>query len=384
MRLTIPQLQLLKILQVVERAVSDRSTLPILGNILLEVGENNLILTATDLDVGIQCRFPLVQPMERGAVALPARKLTTIIRELPEEPVILVAKKNHTAMISCGSSSFRIPGLPAEDFPMLPSPEESDSVTISQSALKTLIAQTSHAMSMEETRFILNGALLTTQAPSTPIFGSAKSGVLAGRHELIMVATDGRRLAVGRAPLETPATRPLQSILPAKTVRELGRLLQDNESDEVTITPLKENQLTIRFGDVTIVTRLVEGQFPQYEQVVPAPSKNTVTCRRQGLIDAIRRASLMTTATSQAIVFELGAARLVISKESADLGSAREELEVGYSGEPITVAFNPEFWLDILKAIDDEEIVIEIAGADRPAVLRQPELLYIVLPMKVS
>ena len=383
MRLTIPQAHLLKTLQAVEHAVNDRSTLPILANVLLEVGESGLTLTATDLDVGIQCRFPLTQPLERGAVALPARKLTTIIRELPEEPVTLEAKKNHTATVSCGPSSFRIPGLPAEDFPALPTPEDTESLTVSQGALKTMIAQTAHAMSMEETRFILNGALLTTQPPSTPIFSGAR-GASPGKHDLMLVATDGRRLAIGRVPLDKPPTRPLQGILPAKTLRELGRLLQDDEADDVTVTPLKDNQLTIRFGSVTVVTRLIEGQFPQFEKVVPAPTKNTVSCRRQALIDAIRRASLMTTATSQAVVFELGANRLIVSKESAELGSAREELEVGYAGEPMTIAFNPEFWLDILKVLDDEELSIEIAGADRPAVIRHPELLYIVLPMKVS
>ena len=383
MRLTIPQRQLLKTLQVVERAVNDRSTLPILANVLLEVGERGLTLTATDLDVGIQCQFPLAQPLEHGAVALPARKLTTIIRELPEETVTLETKKNHIATVSCGPSNFRIPGLPAVDFPVLPAPEEPESLTISQRALKTMVAQTSHAMSMEETRFILNGALLTTHPPSTPIFGSGR-GASPGKQDLLLAATDGRRLAIGRAPLDGPAKRPLQGILPAKTIRELGRLLPDDDAGSVTITPLKDNQLTIRFGAVTVVTRLIEGQFPQYEKVVPAPTKNTLSCRRQSLLDAIRRVSLMTTATSQAVVFELGANRLTISKESAETGSAREELTGGYAGEPMTVAFNPEFWLDILRVLDDEELTIEIAGPDRPAVIRQPGLLYIVLPMKVS
>ena len=383
MRLTIPQTQLLKTLQVVEHAVNDRSTLPILANVLLEVGENELTLTATDLDVGIQCRFPLAQPLERGAVALPARKLTTIIRELPEEPVILEAKKNHTATVSCGSSNFRIPGLPAEDFPVLPTPEASESLTIPQGALKKMIAQTAHAMSTEETRFVLNGALFTTQPPSASMFSGTR-GVPVGRHDLLIAATDGRRLAIGRSPLSGPAKRPLQGVLPAKTIRELGRLLQDDETDDVTITPLKDNQLTLRFGSVTIVTRLIEGQFPQYEKVVPALTKNTMSCQRQPLIDAIRRASLMTTATSQAVVFELGANRLIVSKESAELGSAREELAVDYAGEPMTVAFNPEFWLDVLKVLDEAELIVEIDGPDRPAVIRQSELLYIVLPMKVS
>ncbi len=367
MRITIPQPQLLKTIQTVEHAVNDRSTLPILANVLIEINGQELILTATDLDVGIQCRFPLTTPIEGGAVALPARKLTTIIRELPNELVTLEAKKNHTATINCGPSSFRIPGLPAEDFPVLPPIQQEQSIAVSQGALKALVSQTAYAMSMEETRFILNGALLATQ-----------------KNQLTMVATDGRRLAIANAPLtETPKTA-LQAVIPAKTVRELGRLLQDGDTEEVFIAPLKDNQLTFRFGAVTIVTRLIEGQFPQYDKVIPAPTKNTLTCDRATLVNAIRRAGLMTTATSQAVVFELGENRLVVSKESAELGSAREELAVTYAGEPVTIAFNPEFWLDVLKIVDMEQVSIEIAGPDRPAVIRQPGLIYVVLPMKIT
>lgn len=366
MRLTIPQPQLLKNLQMVERAVSDRSTLPILANVLLETNENELTLTATDLDVGIQCRFPLGQPVERGAVALPARKLTTIIRELPDEPVILEAKKNHTATVNCGASSFRIPGLPAEDFPVFPPIEKTDHLTIPQAALRALVAQTAYAMSMEETRFILNGALLTTQ-----------------KNALVMVATDGRRLAIAGAPIGEEGKSSLAVVIPSKTVRELGRLLED-DTEDVLIAPLKDNQLMFRFGYATVVTRLIEGQFPSYEKVIPAPSKQVVTCTRQALVNAIRRASLMTTAASQAVVFELSRDRLVISKESAELGSAREELPVTYQGEAMTVAFNPEFWLDVLKVVDTEEIDIELSAPDRPAAIRQPGFTYIVLPMKVA
>ncbi|MBI4341469.1 MAG: DNA polymerase III subunit beta [Candidatus Omnitrophica bacterium] len=366
MRLTIPQPQFLKNLQMVEHVVNERSTLPILANVLLETANNELLLTATDLDVGIQCRFPLSPPTEQGAVALPARKLTTIVRELPEDLVTLEAKKNHTATLNCGTSSFRIPGLPAEDFPVLPPTDGGEGVRIPQAALKALVAQTAYAMSMEETRFILNGALLAAQ-----------------KNTLTMVATDGRRLAVATAAATSVGKQPLEAVIPSKTVRELGRLLQE-ETDELALVPLKDNQLTFRFGQTTIVTRLIEGQFPSYEKVIPPPSKNTMTCQRQQLTNAIRRASLMTTATSQAVVFELGRGRLIVSKESAELGSAREELEAEYAGEAMTVAFNPEFWLDVLKVLETEQVTIELSGPDRPAVIRQPSLTYLVLPMKVA
>lgn len=366
MRITIPQPQFLKHLQMVEHAVNDRSTLPILANVLLETTEQELTLTATDLDVGIQCRFPLTPPIERGAVALPARKLTTIIRELPGESMVLEAKKNHTATLSCGTSNFRIPGLPAEDFPALPTEHHGETVRVPQHELKRLITQTAHAMSMEETRFILNGALLTAQ-----------------KSALTMVATDGRRLAVATTALPEANKEPLQAIIPAKTIRELGRLLQD-DGDEVAITVLKENQLALRFGAVTVVTRLIEGQFPAHEKVIPAPSKQGLTCDRTTLINATRRASLMTSATSQAIVFELQRDRLTVLKESPELGSASEEVAVSYTGEPMSIAFNPEFWLDVLRVLPVDEVMIELTGPERPAVIRQPDFLYLVLPMKIA
>ena len=237
---------------------------------------------------------------------------------------------------------------------------------IPQGVLRRLIAQTAHAMSMEETRFILNGALLATQ-----------------KNELVIVATDGRRLAVARAPLSAAPKQPLQFVIPSKTVRELGRLLQD-EDDDVTIAPLQDQQLTFQFGAVTIVTRLIEGQFPPYEQVIPAASKQQLRCGTSPLITAIRRASLMTSATSQAVLFELAHNKLIVSKESSDLGSAREELDVAYEGSPMTAAFNPEFWLDVLKTRAQDEVIIELAGPDRPAVIREPEFLYLVLPMKTN
>ncbi|MDP3703975.1 MAG: DNA polymerase III subunit beta [Candidatus Omnitrophota bacterium] len=367
MRLTIPQPQLLKNLQIIERVINERSTLPILANVLVRAEENELVLTATDLDVGIQCRFPLAQPVEKGAVTLPARRFTTIIRELPEEAVTLEAKKNQTASLTCAGSSFRIPGLPAEDFPAFPATAQGEGIRLPGAVLRELIAKTAYAMSMEEARFVLNGALLTTQ-----------------KDQITVVATDGRRLALASAPMGGQGRQSLHVVIPSKTIRELGRLLQSDDLDEVALAPLKDNQLTMRFGAVTMITRLIDGQFPQYEKVIPAPAKHAVTCRRGLLIDALRRVSLMTTATSQAVVFELEPERLVVSKESPEVGSAREELPATYRGERTTIAFNPGFWLDVLKVLEGEEVEIEVAGPDRPAVIRQPNFTYLVLPMKLA
>ena len=366
MKLTIAQPQLLKSLQVVERAVNDRSTLPILSNVLLQTTSNELILTATDLDVGIQCRFPLPQGAEQGAVTLPARKLTTIIRELPDDTVTLEAKKSQAATVTCGTSSFRIPGLPAEDFPVLPESTATEGFTISQAQLKQLLVRTAYAMSMEETRFILNGALWNIH-----------KGVLT------IVATDGRRLAVASAAVGG-GKGGLVCVIPAKTIRELTRLLQEDDPQEVSVAALKDNQVTFRFGGTIVMTRLIDGQFPPYEKVVPAPTKRTLTVNRQTLLTAVRRASLMTTATSQAVVFELAKDRLVVSKDSPELGSAREELAVAYAGDAMQVAFNPEFWLDVLRVLPMDDVTIELSGPDRPAVIRLEDFTYLVLPMKMA
>ena len=368
MRITLEQIRLLKSLQVVERAINDRSALPILANILLEAKEQELILTATDLDVGVRYHLPLSEKSDQGAVTLPARRLTTIVRELPSEPIIIEVKKNHTTALSCGASHFRIPGLPPEDFPVFPHQEHTAAATLSQAVLKTLIAQTAFAMSMEETRFILNGALLRIREGT-----------------VTLVATDGRRLAVASSQGASPQPdTSIDVVVPAKTIRELGRLLQEGEDGEVAIAPLKDNQLLFQFGAVTVMTRLVDGQFPNHESVIPAPVQTTLACHRQLLVGAIRRASLMTTATSQAVVFELDKDRLVVSKESTELGSAREELPARYTGAPMTIAFNPEFWLDVLRVLESEDMCVELTTPEKPAVVRLPNFLYLVLPMKLT
>ncbi len=366
MRVTIEQPSLLKSLQAVERAINERSSLPILSNILLETTEHELVVTATDLDVGVQYRVPLSAQAEQGAITLPAKRFTTIIRELPMDTVTLEAKKNHAASVVCGKTQFRVQGLPPEDFPLFPAFEYEHPVTIAQGLLKGLILQTAFAMSLEETRFILNGTLL-----------SYREGVLT------MVATDGRRLAQANAPAQGEGASAFQMVLPAKTTRELARLLVEEEG-AVTIAPLKDNQVLFRFGGVTVLTRLIEGQFPAYEQVIPAPTKTTLTCERQPLCDVIRRVSLMTTATSQAVVFDVTADCVVVSKESPELGSARAELAAAYAGAPMTIAFNPEFWLDVLRVVEGEEIVIELTAPEKPAVVRLPHALYLMLPMKLA
>ena len=369
MRITLEQPQLLKSLQMIEHAVNDRSALPILANVLLETKEREFVLTATDLDVGVRYQLPSVTIEEPGAVTLPARRLTTIIRELPEESVRIEVKQNYHAVVSCGASRFRLPGLPPEDFPLLPPHDEGDALSLPQAALKTLLQYTMFAMSLEETRFILNGALLKTHDGA-----------------LTLAATDGRRLAVATGK-ETPRSslgKELSVVVPSKTIRELMRLLQDDGEEPVSISPLKDNQLLFRFGAVTVVTRLIEGQFPPYDSVIPPPSATTVTCPRQLLADAVRRASLMTTATSQAVVFELAKDALIVSKESAELGSAREEVPAAYRGEPMTIAFNPEFWLEALKVLPQEDVAIEVTAPDKPAVIRLPDFVYVVLPMKLA
>jgi len=374
MRLTIEQARLLHSLQAVERAVNERTTLPILANILCETKAQELLLTATDLDVGVRHRVPLTDAGEDGAVALPARKLSTIVRECPQEAIHLEVRKNHAATLSCGRSFFRLQGLPPEDFPLLPPLQDRPGTQLPQATLKTLIHQTAFAMSLEETRFVLNGALVTI----------AESAIT-------VVATDGRRLALATAKIQANPTAStpgagsrLRMVVPAKAMRELARLLDPEDDAPVRLGPLQDNQLSFQFGDTTVITRLIDGEFPQYEGVIPKPSKAVLTCDRESLMGAIRRVSLMTTAASQAVVFELAPDHLTISKESPEVGSAREELPGRYTGQPMKLAFNPEFWLDALKTLELEEVGIELTSPDKPGVIRLPDFLYLVLPMKLA
>jgi DNA polymerase III subunit beta len=370
MKITTSKDSLLKGIQVVQNAVSTKSTLPILSHILLDARKQEICLTSTDLEIGVTVKID-GEASEEGAITVPARKFSEIVKELPgQQPIIITVKKGQSITIESGKSYFRLMGLQKEDFPQLPefpslNSKSSEIIKIPQKTLKAMIQLTSFAMSHDETRYVLNGILFSFKDKT-----------------LKLVATDGRRLAfIDKAMPEIGSYRK-DIIVPMKTIQELNRNLMD-EGDVYFY--FKENQLQISLPPITITSRLIEGEFPNYEQVIPKKTKEEFKIRTQDFLQATRRANVLTSQDSQSIKMNFIKDKIIITKNSPELGEAREELEIDYKGGEMAMGFNPVFLIDVLKNVSEDDIKFGFIDPEKPAVIKSgDDYTYIVLPMQVN
>lgn len=356
------QENLLSGIQTVQNIVSSKVTLPILSNILLEAKGAKLRLNTTDLDIGISCEIP-VDILEEGAITIPAKRFGDMIRELPSGDITLSVKKNNQVDIEGKLCRFKLGGLPKDEFPKFPEFKDKEAIRIEQATLKEMFRLTSFAVSHEESRYVLNGILFEISD-----------------NVLRVVATDGRRLAKIEKKLPAVIKKEIAVIIPIKAVQEIGRNLRD---EGVLSMVVGANQVLFDVNDVLIATRIIEGEFPNYNQVIPKPAKNRIKMNTQEVLSSIRRANLLSTPDFQAVKFEIFPNKLVISKSTPDVGESREVIPVEYDGEEMMVGFNPQLLIDFLKNINDEHIQMEILGTDKPAVMRLQDYLYLALPMRI-
>ena len=356
------QENLLAGVQVVQNIVSSKSPLPILSNILLEVKGTKLRLNTTDLDIGISCEIP-VDIIEEGAITIPAKLFGDIVRELPSGDITISVKKNNQVDIEGRQCRFKLGGLPRDEFPKFPEFKDKEAIQIEQSTLKEMLRLTSFAVSHEESRYVLNGILIEISD-----------------NVIRIVATDGRRLAKVEKKLPAAIKKEVTVIIPIKAVQEISRNLRDEGTLSLIVGA---NQVLFDINNVLIATRIIEGEFPNYNQVIPKPAKNRITMNTQDVLSSIRRANLLSTPDFQAVKFEIFTNKLVISKSTPDVGESREVIPVEYDGEEIMVGFNPQLLIDFLKNINDEQVHMEILGTDKPAVMRLQDYLYLVLPMRI-
>ncbi len=361
---------LLKGIQAVQNAVSTKNTLPILSHILLEAKKEGVKLTSTDLEIGVSVRVE-GEVLEEGAITVPARKFSEIVKELPNLNKINISlKKGQSIHIESGKSYFRLSGLLKEDFPQLPdfpphTGKEFDLVKVPQKVLKNMIQLTSFAMSHDETRYVLNGILFSFKDKY-----------------LKLVATDGRRLAVVEKQINEMGNVKKEAIIPMKAIQELNRNLSE-EGDALFY--FKDKQLQISLGAITVMTRLIEGEYPNYDQVIPKKIKEELKIGTQDLLQATRRASILTSQESQSVKINIIKDRMIITKNSPELGEAREELEVDYKGGELAIGFNPIFLIDALKNIEAENIKFGFIDPEKPAVIKSgDDYTYVVLPMQVN
>lgn len=341
------------------------NTLPILSNILLETAKDGqLRLIGTDLEVGISTNVP-VEIVKEGSITVPAKKIHEIIRELPEGEVEITVAKNNAVNIRAGKSYFKIMGLSKEDYPKLPEWSQKDAIEVDQAIVKESLSLTSFAISYDETRYVLNGVLI-----------SVSGG------KIRFVATDGRRLAYTEKDFENKGSKKIEMIVPMKAVQELVKLLTWDGT--LQIIP-SQNQVVFNIGDTFLASRLIEGHFPNYEQVIPKGEKTTSSANREEFLQAIRRTALLTSPDAPAVKLDFVKGKILVSSRSPNLGEAKEELIADVTGEELAIGFNPHYLIDALKNLDIDKISFSLTDPDKPGLMKGKDgYLYVVMPMQLN
>lgn len=351
-------------LQDVIHVVGSRTTLPILSNVLIEATKGKIKMTTTDLDVGVSGEISAEVEVE-GRSTLPVKRLAQIIGVLPASEVEIEIDSKHAATITSGPSFFKIMGLPESEFPSLPVFEDAKEFKLPQAELKAAIKKTSYAISTDETRYVLNGIYMS--------FHDQK---------LTMVATDGRRLGLVENDLEYPESQDGDIIIPTKAVNELSRQVGE---DGNVILKLKDNQVCFEIGDKIIVSKLIDGSYPNYKQVIPGAAQERLEIDRTILLDTTKRVSLLASDKSNSIKLEFRQGEIALSANTPDVGEASESIPIDYTGKEFAIAFNPEFLMAPLKNIDSTTINLDLIDEMSPGVIRTgSDFLYVLMPMRVT
>jgi DNA polymerase-3 subunit beta len=346
MKLTITREQLQEGLVAVAASVPAKTTLPILSNILLEATKDGIRLSGTDLDIAVSTTVSASVDQE-GAITLPARKLVEIVRELPSAAIRLTASGEQRVTIECGRSKFRLLGLPREEFPAFPAVKFDGGWRTSSRDLQKLIAHVAFAASTEESRPILNGVLWELRPD-----------------RMRMVATNGHRLARMDVPTSSGGSAQADLIVPPKALEQIRRLFK--EEDEVEIAR-SENHLGFRSGGTQIYTRLIEGPYPNYEQVIPRENDKAATADKAAFTAALRRMSIVASDQTHRIRMGFANGSCKLSVQTPDLGEAQEEITVSYEGDPLEIGFNAAYLLEILKYIPTDELRMTFKAPERAA-----------------
>jgi DNA polymerase-3 subunit beta len=359
--------EILDPLSAVSGIIERRHTLPILSNVLIDRSADALSFLATDIEIQIQARSAASLPGEAHAVTVGARKLVDILRALPEGAEVTLQQQDKRLLVKAGKSRFTLQTLPAEDFPRLAKPAgEVARFTLSQKALRRVLALVQYAMAQQDIRYYLNGLLVVVEDK-----------------QLKLVATDGHRLAYASLPLAVDLPRQ-EVIVPRKTVLELGKLLADSD-DEVKIE-LAATQAAFSFGAVELVSKLVDGKFPDYTRVIPTTHKNKLQIEREPLRQALMRAAILSNEKFRGVRWVLSDGSLKIVSSNAEQEEAHEELEVKYSGDALDIGFNVNYLLDVLNNVSGSAVDCAFGDSSSSALLSyatEKDFKYVVMPMRI-
>lgn len=355
-------------LQLVSRAVSGRSTLPILSNILLEAKGERLRLVSSDLEMWVDCSIA-AEEIDEGAITVPGKILNEVVASLPEAEVHLATDDGNAVTVTCGRSEYRIQGLPADEFPGSPEPGPGITLSLPQARLRQLLRSTEFAASSDEARAILTGILLVWDGSS-----------------LSAVATNMHRLALDSAPVEGGPAESARTVVPARALREALRSLS-GEAEAMATIHLGESQAVFDLGHVVVTSRVIEGQFPNYERVIPTEAEHTFRAERAELLAALRRVDIVARGEGDKTVLKLQPGSLILEAESADIGRARDEVAVELEGNATEIAFNAQYLIDALEVMPEGRVQMDLSGPLSPGVLKpvaESAYRYVVMPMQLA
>jgi len=377
MEMVVRKTDLLRELQLFQGIVERKNTIPILANVLIEASDGEVKLLATDLEVGLRSRCD-ASVAKRGSLTLPAKKLYEIIKALPETDVRIEEDKNGVK-VAADRFDSRMQTLPREDFPTLPESTGVANATLARDVLRQMVGKTQFAITGEDTRYFLNGALFILRPDS-----------------MSLVSTDGHRLALVTVPRESVKAKDKSSadakdeevrvILPRKTLLELGRLLSEGEGE--ILYERGENHLFFSIGGRLLISRMIDGQFPAFERVIPKSNDKRVEFDRDRLTSAVRRVALLSNERSRAVKFLMDKGKVEIASSSPEFGEAKEVLMVDYTDAPVTICFNAQYVLDFLGVVETDSVALEFKDEMSQAVMKPIgaegyDYTYVIMPMRV-
>jgi len=349
--------------------VSQKPSIPVLGNILIEAQGGMLTLTATDLAVGVRCHAP-AKVLEEGGTTLPAKTFASLVRELTALNVEITTGSNEITEIIAGASRFKLHGMSRNEYPALPDLSGAIQVKVKRGLLHDALYRTAFAVSREEGRFVLTGILTTLEGG-----------------KMTFVGTDGKRLAKAETAVQADATAEGQYILPLKAVEEvLKGLSGGNDDEEVTLSFLPD-KMAFHTADALVMTKLLTGDYPDYRRVIPDETESTLSLHREELISLLKQISLFTIDASHSVRFSFSDGELKLSANTSEIGEGRVSMPVNYTGDRLDIAFNPSFFIDILRHCQGETVQLELSDPFNPGKIRDPEseeALYVLMPMRLN
>jgi len=377
MNFEIEKREFIKGLSLMQSVAGRKTTLPILSHILLEWDKHSLYLTGTDLETGI--REELVAKIhEKGKASVSAKKLFEIVRELPEETIHIQKKENQWIILQCGKSIFNLAGLDPEEFPSLPAYQEESFSLVSTRLFREMVEKTVFAASNEESRYHLNGVLLVRSKQ-------------AGKEALRMVATDGHRLSlIDRGNQKIQGVEEKGIIVPKKGILEIKKIIGDRDEEEEMGIYFDSTHGFFKMGKSLTVIRLIDGEFPEYEQVIPKGNDKKLVMVKERMISSLKRVSTMASERMEGVKFSLKANSVEMSSTHQDFGDAKEEVEVVYEGPPLQVGFNARYLIEAFNVVDTEEVLMELKDEGSPGILRPSsssvgisDQISIIMPMRL-